>query len=110
MLWTYASAQGGSNWAEWRPSLPAAGRWHVWAFIPQQNITTTYARYRVVHTGGQTEVPVNQAGNRNQWVDLGTYQFAPGQGYVRLSDVTGELTQGKLPTVGFDTIVWTKAD
>ena len=109
LLWTYASAQKEANWAEWRPFLPEAGLWYVWTYIPQQNLTTTYARYKVVHVNGQTEIAVNQAGNRNKWVDLGAYQFAPGQGYVRLSDVTGEMVQGTPPTVGFDAICWTKA-
>lgn len=109
LLWTYASAQKEANWAEWRPFIPEAGLWHVWAYIPQQNLTTTYARYKVVHTNGQTEVAVNQAGNRNKWINLGTYQFAPGQGYVRLTDVTGEMIQGTPPTVGFDAVCWTKA-
>ncbi len=108
MLWTHTSAQEG-NWGEWRPFLPEAGNWHVWAFIPQQNITTTYARYKVVYSGGQIEVPVNQASNHNKWVDLGTYPFAPGQGYVRLTGMTGELVQGTAPTVGFDAVCWTKA-
>jgi len=109
MLWTYTSAQNEGHWAEWRPSLPEEGLWHVWVFIPK-NLSTTYARYKVVYRGGQAEIPVNQAGNGNQWVNLGTYRFAPGQGYVRLTDATGELAQNKPPTIGFDAICWTKAD
>jgi murein DD-endopeptidase MepM/ murein hydrolase activator NlpD len=108
MLWTHASTQAEDNWAEWRPSLPEASRWHVWAYIPHQNATTTFARYKIVHLDGQTEVPVNQAGHRSQWVDLGTYRFAPGQGYVRLTNSTGELAQGTPPAVGFDAMCWTK--
>lgn len=109
-LWTHVAVQNETHWAEWRPSLPSAGRWHVWAFIPPRQATTTYARYKIVHTQGQTEIPVNQGGNRNQWVNLGTYNLAPGQGYVRLGNVTGELTQGTPHIIGFDAICWTKAD
>ncbi len=109
MLWTYASTQEQSNWAEWRPTLSESGNWHVWVFIPAENATSTYVRYIVSHKGGKTEVPVNQGGNRNQWVNLGSYNFAPGQGYLRLSDVTGELTTGTPLKIGFDAVCWTKA-
>ncbi len=109
MVWTYASSQQETNWAEWRPSLSEATSWHVWVYIPGQNATTTYARYKVVHLDGQTEVPVNQAGNSNKWVDLGAYRFGPGQGYLRLTDLTGELNQGTPAKVAFDTACWTSA-
>jgi hypothetical protein len=106
MLWAPASAQQETNWAEWQPHLTEVGLWQVWAFIPGNNATTTYARYRVVHLDGQIEVAVNQVGNRNQWVLLGTYRFGPGRGYVRLSNVTGEMTQNAPPMVGFDAVCW----
>lgn len=109
VTWTYASSQEQSNWAEWRPALNESGLWHVWVFIPAENATTTYARYLVVHLDGQTEVAVNQSGNRKQWVDLGTYRFGPGQGYLRLADVTGEMLKGTSLKVGFDAACWTKA-
>jgi hypothetical protein len=108
MLWTYAAAAEESNWAEWRPNLPKAGRWEVWVFIPESHATTTNARYRVIHADGQTEVAVNQSKYFNDWVLLGTFPFEKGQGYVRLSDVTGEQTQGNPPRVGFDAVCWTE--
>lgn len=107
MLWTPTSPQKETGWAEWRPILSRPGNWHVWAFIPAQNATTTYARYQIFHAGGPTEVPVNQWGNRNQWVNLGTYRFNQTGGYVRLGNFTGEL--GLTLAVGFDTICFTSA-
>lgn len=108
MLWTQTSAQQETDIAEWRPNLTKPGRWEVWTFIPANNATTTYARYKILHAAGQSEVPVNQWGNRNQWVNLGTYRFAQSGGYVRLGNFTGEL--GVQLAVGFDTICWTSAD
>jgi hypothetical protein len=109
MLWTYASAQEEQDWAEWRPTLPAAGIWQVWVYIPENYASTTYARYKIVHADGQTEAPVNQAGNINQWVLLGNYRFEAKGGYVRLSDLTGELIDGSPRMVGFDAVCWTRA-
>lgn len=104
-LWTYVSAQQEINWGEWRPNLPAAGRYEVLAFIPGRNATTRNARYLVVHADGQTEAAVNQDGISDQWVRLGTFRFAPGQGYLRLSDRTGESERRM---IAFDAAQWVK--
>ena len=106
MLWTYSSYAVESNWAEWRPKLPSAGEWEVSVFIPEDHATTRNARYRIVHAEGRDEVRVNQNNYYNQWVKLGVYPFTPGQGYVRLSDLTGERKRGLM--VGFDALRWTK--
>jgi murein DD-endopeptidase MepM/ murein hydrolase activator NlpD len=108
MLWTYASAETEANWAEWRPVLPQEGQWEVSVYVPDQRATTTQARYTVVHADGQAQVVVNQGNYGNQWVRLGVYPFAPGRGYLRLSDVTGERRRGMM--VGFDAARWVKAD
>ncbi|RME97143.1 MAG: hypothetical protein D6768_20355 [Chloroflexi bacterium] len=105
MLWANTSAQNQTHWAEWRPAIPAEGVWEVWAFIPKNKAGTSYARYQVIHAGGQTEVPVNQQGNPGKWEILGQFRFAPGKGYVRLTNVTGELPP---TTVAFDSVCWTK--
>ena len=107
MLWTLVSDQQESDRGEWLPLLPQAGSWHVWVFIPANNATSTYARYRISHLDGLSEVPVNQWGNRNKWVDLGTYRFAESGGYIRLGNFTGEL--GLQLALGFDTICLTEA-
>jgi hypothetical protein len=106
-LWVPASARQQTYWGEWRPAIPSEGTWEVWVYIPKNNASTTYARYQVVHAAGQTEIAVNQSGNHGRWEILGAFPFAPGKGYVRLSNVTGEMTQTPL-IVGYDTVCWTK--
>jgi hypothetical protein len=108
MLWTYASAETEANWAEWRPALPSAGQWEVSVYIPEGYATTAQARYTVVHADGRAEVVVNQSAYNNEWGRLGVYPFTPGQGYLRLSDVTGEKRRGLM--VGFDAVRWMKVD
>jgi hypothetical protein len=109
MLWTFVSAETEANWGEWRPNLPAAGQWQVWVFVPEQHASTTYARYTVVHADGRTEAAVNQGANKNNWVLLGTFRFNEKGGYVRLTDVTGELSETAPLMIGFDAICWTRA-
>ena len=106
LFWVPASTNSETNWAEWRPALPAAGQWEIWVYLPQQNATTTYARYTITHARGQTEIPVNQAGYNNAWANLGVFQLAPNQAAVRLSNFTGEFGPPRM--VGFDTVVWTR--
>lgn len=108
ILWVPASPQQQTHWGEWRPSLPAEGTWEVWVYIPKNNGTTTYAQYTVVHLDGQTNIPVNQGSNAGKWENLGAFRFAPGRGYLRLTNVTGELTQGSRHMVAFDTVCWTR--
>lgn len=105
-LWCYASTGQEVNWGEWQSNLPAAGQYEIQVFIPDQHATTRQARYLVVHADGQTEVTINQNNISNQWTRLGTFRFAPGQGSLRLSDVTGESQQGIM--IAFDAARWVK--
>jgi hypothetical protein len=92
------------DWARWYPKL-AAGRYEVFAFIPERYTTTSNARYWIAHAGGFTLRTVNQSANGGQWVSLGTYWFdGAGNEYISLSDVTYEprLTQ----LIAFDAIKW----
>jgi hypothetical protein len=104
-IWTYISNRQETNWGEWRPHLPAAGQYEVSVFIPDQYATTRNARYLIGHADGQTEVAVNQDSIANQWVRLGTFRFGSGQGYLRLSDVTGESER---LMIAFDAARWIK--
>jgi hypothetical protein len=108
ILWVHATAGQRTHWGEWRPSLPSKGQWEVWVYIPPNNATTTYAQYQVVHLDGQSIIPVNQGGNGGRWEILGTFRFAPGHGYVRLTNVTGELSQSSHHMIAFDAVCWTK--
>jgi hypothetical protein len=104
-LWTYTSPFQEINWGEWRPNLPGAGWYEVLVFIPSRHATTRNARYRIGHADGQTEVAINQDGIADQWVRLGRLRFAPGQGYLRLSDTTGETDRRM---IAFDAARWVK--
>ncbi len=108
MLWTYASTDVETNWAEWRPTLPATGQWEVSVYIPERNATSTQARYQVIHADGKTEVAVDQSKYSNQWVNLGAFRFEAGRGYLRLADATGERKRGLM--IGFDAARWIQVD
>ncbi|MBI1879882.1 MAG: peptidoglycan DD-metalloendopeptidase family protein [Chloroflexi bacterium] len=105
-IWTIVSATQERNWGEWQPFLPAAGRWEVSAFVPDQQPATSNARYRITHADGQADVPVNQSKFHHAWVSLGAYRFEPGRGSVRLSDLTGE--SGQNIKIAFDAMRWVK--
>jgi hypothetical protein len=103
-IWTYTAPTQETNWGEWRPYLPTAGQYELSVFVPDNNATTRNARYQVVHAAGQIEVAVNQDSISNQWASLGRFNFGPGQGYLRLSDATGESQL----MIAFDAARWVK--
>jgi len=76
--------------ASWTANLPSAGNWEVYARWTADPNRATAAPYSVVHSGGTTNVNVNQQANNGAWVSLGTYSFASGSSErVRLSCWTG---------------------
>lgn len=93
-----------TNFALWRPVIPAAGRYAVAAFVPARSgkpawpcggIAATHdtssAIYVVQHRNGVTQVTIDQAPLNNVWAELGVFEFDAGaNGYVALSDLTGE--------------------
>ncbi len=92
-LWTYNTSNTASNynWARWYPTLPSAGNYEVFAYIPGGVATTANARYWIYHAGQYDVAPRAQASSPNQWISLGTYRFsATGGEFVSLSDVSGE--------------------
>jgi hypothetical protein len=92
------------NWARWYPRL-AAGRYEVFAFIPDRYTTTTGARYLVSHAGGYASRVVDQSTSGERWVSLGTYSFGGNSDeYVELTDVTGEARLSRL--IAFDAVKW----
>jgi hypothetical protein len=109
--WTYATDGAAENSATWRPQIPAAGMYRVYAHIPQgcglasPPYASTQARYSIAYAGGSNSVVVDH-NTANSWVDLGAYQFDQGtDGAVELSDATGEpLSAGKV--LFFDAVKW----
>ncbi|WP_410793302.1 family 16 glycosylhydrolase [Kribbella sp. C-35] len=76
--------------AEWRPDLPIAGQYEVSAWVPNDPISTTAARYTVDHPGGQSSVDINQTTGGKQWLSLGTYDFAAGTaGRIMIANAAG---------------------
>lgn len=104
-----------TNSGEWKPNLPTAGRYEVWAFVPDHpsiqwlcpdklvQRDTGDARYVITHSGGQKTVSRDQGPLSNMWVNLGSYDFRAGtSGRVTLSDLNGEANLSH--TVAFSAV------
>lgn len=112
-LYTYATDQPSesTNWATWRPNLPASGVYRVLVHIPANcaNLNPSrQARYRITTAGGVVERVVDQAAQQG-WVDLGSYNFAANTVSVSLSDLTGEPLN-TWRAVLFDAVQWQPLD
>jgi hypothetical protein len=95
-----------TNFALWRPNLPAEGRYRVSVYVPAHGsrvpwtcggVSAIYdssnAIYVIQHRDGVARVALDQAPLNNAWADLGTFTFAAGNtGYIALTDLTGEVT------------------
>jgi hypothetical protein len=109
--WTYATDGAAENSATWRPNIPSAGVYRVYAHIPQgcglapPPYATTQARYGIAYAGGSASRMVDQ-NTASEWVDLGAYPFEQGSGgAVELYDNTGEsLAAGRV--IFFDSVKW----
>jgi hypothetical protein len=110
--WTYTTDGTSENSATWRPTIPAAGTYRVYAHIPQgcglapPPYATTQAKYRIgFANGGYAERIVDQ-NTATEWVDLGAYTFDQGNGgAVELFDDTDEpLSAGRV--IFFDAVKW----
>jgi murein DD-endopeptidase MepM/ murein hydrolase activator NlpD len=106
MYWTCVNGNVVACWGEWRPNLPTARSYEVYAYIPDYHTNTNNARYEIHHRDGVTTVAKAQRPYSNAWVSLGTFNFNAGtSGYVRLTDATGE-TPSCGTHIGFDAIKW----
>jgi hypothetical protein len=96
--------------AVWRPDLPRAGRYRVIAYIPYALSGLEEARtvqYRVRHADGESTLTIDARTYANDWVELGTYQFAAGAGAaVTLSN----LAEDNQLSVWADAVMWIPAD
>jgi hypothetical protein len=108
MWWTYVNGTVQSNYARWTPSLPSAGNYTVYAYIPANNATSQQAKYRIYHNATNNYSTLNQLSYSDVWVSLGTHYFsANGTEYVELSDATGEATS-TYRRLGFDAVKFVK--
>ena len=78
----------------WRPDIPQAGTYDVYAWWKASSSNVTNAKYTVYYDSGSESIEVNQEINGGQWNKLGTYSFASGtSGYVVLSNENYDGTE-----------------
>ena len=107
---TRNSTKAQTMYAIYLPSLAKAGRYAVEVFIPSTHAVTKGAQYFVVYYEGsarkEQRTVVNQLQYSNQWVALGTFNFAAkhaDDGRVNLVDVTDDSTPKEM---AFSAIRW----
>ncbi len=109
-FWAIAVDQAGASTHRgvWRPELPEAGYYFLYAYIPWYDTgrpDTAQAHYQVNHANGKTPVTLDQAHSTGLWAPLGEFYFnAGGRGYVYLDEITGDAGT----SVWFDAVVWVK--
>ncbi len=73
--------------ATWRPNIPSADTYDVYAWWTWGGNRASNAPYRVYYDGGSQTIRVNQKSSTGNWNYLGTFPFASGtSGYVVLGD------------------------
>jgi hypothetical protein len=102
--WSVNTPGGGANWGEWRPNVPAAGRYRIDAYAPYCQTgsgETGSATYTIWHAGGTTTRAISHQTNVGLWTSLGEYDLNGGNGnLIRLTNQTGDSDLG----VWFDAI------
>jgi autotransporter-associated beta strand protein len=86
-----STAAGGLSNATYRPAIGIAGYYEVYAWYPQGVNRATNAPWTIIHSGGNTNVAVDQTTNGGSWRLLAPARmFSQGtNGYVNLSNDTG---------------------
>jgi alpha-L-rhamnosidase len=87
----YASAGTGTSTAVFRPNLPVAGIYQVFAWWTTNPNRATNSPFTVHNLNGDTRVFCNQEINGGTWNSLGTFSFNAGTGgYVTLTNAANE--------------------
>ncbi|MFL9883607.1 hypothetical protein PQR66_11260 [Paraburkholderia agricolaris] len=88
----YSTAGGTSASVVWRPSLPSAGRYNVYYYLPNGGSDrTTAANFQINYQGGVKSYSVNEQVAGGQWLLLDTLDFAAGTtGFVTLTNQGGQ--------------------
>lgn len=90
--WSVTDPAASTNWAEWRPEIPAPGRYELSIYAPYcytQKADTHGARYEINHAGGRSTVTVDQGDRLSLWTSLGEYNLYAGtSNMLRLTDLT----------------------
>lgn len=83
---TRASSNGVAS-VEWRPDLPEAGEYEVWAWVPNHTNSTPVARYTVTGLEAPIVKEIDQTSGGMRWVLLGATRFDAGtSGAVTLTN------------------------
>lgn len=102
--WSVNTASGSTNWGEWRPNVPAAGRYRIDVHIPYCHTgrsETGSATYTITHADGTTTKTISHQANVGLWATLGEFTLNQGNGNViRLTDLTRDSGLG----VWFDAV------
>lgn len=96
--YTWTTTGSGDQWGEWRPNVPAAGRYRIDVYAPYCRTgrnETTSATYTIRHADGTSTRTVNQQARVGLWTTLGEYNLNAGNGNViRLTDQAGDNDLG----------------
>ena len=97
------------NSGTWTASMPAAGYYDIYAFIPwvdNHTQETTNARYQVSTSSGMQTISISQKAitdvGDGSWAHIGAFQLNAGLTSVALTDYTGETGRN----VWFDAVMW----
>ena len=102
--WSVNNQADGVVWGEWRPNVPAAGRYRIDVYVPYCHTgrgETAGAAYTIWHAGGTSTRTISQQANVGLWTTLGEFDLNAGNGNViRLTNLTNDSGLG----VWFDAI------
>jgi hypothetical protein len=90
--WSVTDPSQSHHWGEWALNVPENGRYELQVHIPYcytGAAETTGARYTITHALGSSQVVLNQDAWVGQWASLGSFDFAAGEGRLRLTNLTG---------------------
>jgi hypothetical protein len=90
--WSITDPSQSTNWGEWRPDLPASGRYEIEVYAPYCDTSssdTEGATYQISHASGVDTVVVSHDDNIGLWMTLGEFDLtADNSTVVRLTDLT----------------------
>lgn len=102
--WSVNTPSASTNWGEWRPNIPAAGRYRIDVYAPYCRTgrgETGSATYTITHVGGTSTRTVSHQANIGLWTTLGEFDLNQGTANViRLTDLTADSGLG----VWFDAV------
>ncbi len=86
MSYLYSKGSLPRSIAAWDLHVPETGHYEISVWYPQGPGLSDSAPFMVYHTGGSTEVRINQRVGGGRWVKLGDFQLTAGSGRVTLSN------------------------